>query len=76
MYIPGNLYPGIVVYENKNITNTQPEIKAHQIVITQNDQILLGGNITFRAGEKIDINDGVDIQNGSYTNFIIDPSIR
>ena len=76
LYRPGVLYPGIIVYENNTISNIQPEVKAHELIITKNDQFLPGGNITFKSGERIDIKDGITIQNGSTTNFTIDPSIR
>lgn len=76
IYVPSNLYPGIVLYEDNTVLSTQPEVKAHQVIITQNDQFLSGGNITFRAGERIDVRDGITIQNGSTTNFVIDPSVR
>jgi hypothetical protein len=76
LYTPNILYSGIIVYENNTVSNAQPEVKAHELIITQNDQFSPGGNITFKSGERIDINDGVTIQNGSTTNFTIDPLIR
>ena len=76
VYVPSSLYPGFVVYEDNTVSSTQPEVKAHQMIITQNDQFSSGGNITFRAGERIDIKDGITIQNGSTTNFTVDPSVR
>lgn len=76
LYKPSIAYPGTVVYENNSVSNTLPEVKAHESIIAQYDQFLPGGNITFKSGERIDINDGITIQNGSTTNFIIDPSIR
>ncbi len=76
LYKPSVTYPGTVVYENSTVSNTLPEVKAHESIITQYDQILPGGNITFKSGERITINDGITIQNGSTTNFVIDPSIR
>ena len=76
MYVPSSLYPGIVLYKDKTVSSSKPEVKAHQIIITQNDQFLSGGNITFRAGEKIEILDGITIQNGCPTNFTVDPTIR
>jgi hypothetical protein len=76
IYVPSSLYPGFVLYEDNTVSSTQPEVKAHQMIVTQSDQFLSGGNITFKAGEGIDIKDGITIQNGSTTNFIIDPSVR
>jgi hypothetical protein len=76
VYVPTNLYPGFIVYENNTVTSTQPEVKAHQVITTQYDQFLPGGNITFKSGERIDIKGGITIQNGSTTNFTIDPLIR
>jgi len=76
IYVPSSLYPGYVVYEGHTVSGTQPQVKAHQVIITQNDQFLSGSSITFRSGERIDIKDGITIRNGSTTNFTIDPSIR
>jgi hypothetical protein len=75
-YTPNNPYFGNIVYENQTVSSAQPEVKAHQTIITQNDQFISGGNITFRSGERIDIKDGITIQNGGTTNFVTDPSVR
>lgn len=75
-YAPTNQYPGFVIYEDNTVSSSQPEVKAHQMIMAQNDQILSGGNITCRAGDRIDIKDGITIQNGGTTNFVVDPSIR
>jgi hypothetical protein len=76
-YVPnGPLYPGILVYANQTVSGTQPEVKAHELIIIENDQFLPGSNITFRSGEKINIGTGITIQNGSNVNFTVDPSIR
>ena len=69
LYVPANLYPGYIIYENNTVSSARPEVKAHQMITTQNDQFLSGGNITFRAGERIDIKDGITIQNGSTDEF-------
>jgi len=76
IYVPSNLYPGCVLYEDHTVSGTQPQVKAHQVIVTQNDQFLSGSSITFKSGERIDIKDGITIRNGSTTNFTIDPSIR
>jgi hypothetical protein len=76
LYEPANLYSGNIIYENNTVSSAQPEVEAHQMITAQNDQFLSGGNITFRAGERIDIKDGITIQNGSTTNFTVDPSVR
>lgn len=75
-YVPVSLYSGFIIYENNIVSNAQSEVKAHQMITVQNDQFLSGSNITFRAGERIDIKDGITIQNGSITNFTIDQSVR
>lgn len=75
-YLPSNQYSGYIIYEDNTVSSSQPEVKAHQMITTQNDQFNSIGTITFRAGEKIDIKDGITINNGSTTNFIVDPSIR
>jgi hypothetical protein len=76
LYVPNSPYSGIIVYENQTVSSALPEVKAHQLIIPQNDQFLSGGNITLKAGESIDIKDGITIQNGSTTNFVVDPSVR
>ena len=75
-YVPsGPLYPGVVVYADRIVSGTHAEVKAHELIIIRNVQFLPGSNITFRSGGRIDIGDGVNVQNGSNVNFIIDPSI-
>jgi len=76
MYIPGDLYPGVLIYEDKVIINNQPNVRAHKLLLMQNDQFLSGGNINLKSGERIDIKDGITIANGSQTNLIIDPTLR
>ncbi len=76
LYRPSVLYPGTLVFENQVITNSQPDVKAHELIITRNDLFAPGGNISLKSGERIDITDGVTVQNGSTVNFKIDPSLR
>ncbi|MBD3314231.1 MAG: hypothetical protein GF344_00460 [Chitinivibrionales bacterium] len=76
IYVPNDLYPGTLVYENQIVTNNQPDVDVHELLIVRNDVFGAGANISFKAGERIDIEDGVTIENGSLTNFIIDPSLR
>jgi hypothetical protein len=76
LYVPSNLYPGVIVYQNKTVSNAQPEVKAHELIILRNDQFLPGSSINFKSGDRIDIGNGVTIQDGSNVNFTIDPSIR
>jgi hypothetical protein len=76
LYIPSNLYPGILIYENRNISTPQIDVKAHEQIIAQTDQFLSGGNVSLKAGQRIDINDGVTINNGSVVNLVIDPTLR
>jgi hypothetical protein len=76
MYVPNDLYPGVLLYSDKTINNTQPDVRAHKLLIVQNDQFLPNGNISLKSGERIDIKDGVIYGNGSLTNLIVDPSLR
>jgi hypothetical protein len=76
MYVPSVLYPGVLIYEDKIISNTQPDVRAHELLIMQNDQFLPGGNINLKSGERIDIKDGITIENGSQTNLIVDSALR
>jgi hypothetical protein len=76
LFVPSNLYPGTVLYENNTITNAQPDIKAHELITAQNNQFVAGTNISFKSGEKIEISNGTTIQNGSIANFIVDPTLR
>jgi len=76
LFVPNSLYPGVLVFENRTISNTQPDAKAHELLAIQNDQFLAGCNISLKSGEQIEINDGVNIDAGSITNFTIDPALR
>ena len=53
IYFPSYLYPGIVQYRDKIVSDSQPEVKAHQMITIQNDQFLSGGNITFDVVPKL-----------------------
>jgi hypothetical protein len=59
------LFPGTLVYENQIVTNPRPDVKAHELIITRNDQFAPGANISLKSGERIDITDGVTVQNGN-----------
>jgi hypothetical protein len=78
LYVPNDLYPGVVIYENKTISSPQPEVKAHELIRLQNSQFLPGSNINFRSGERIEIREGtnINIPNSGSINFTVDPSIR
>jgi len=78
LYVPNDLYPGVIVYENRTISTPQPEVKAHELIIIKNSQLLPGSHINFRSGERIDIKAGtnINIQGGGSVNFVVDPSIR
>ena len=75
-YFPPNPYPMSIVYANSSVSGPHPEVKAHQTIVLQNYQINTGANITFKAGEEIEIRDNVTIQNNCLANFIVDYSIR
>lgn len=76
MYVPSDLYPGVLIYEGQVVNNYQPDIRVHELLIMQNDQFLPGANINLKSGERIDIKDGITIENGSLTNLIVDPALR
>jgi hypothetical protein len=76
MYVPSDLYPGVLVYEDESVNNTRSDVRAHQLLIMQNDQFLPGGNISLKSGERIDIKDGIILNNGGLTNIIVDPTLR
>lgn len=74
-YVPTNRYSGTLIYENKTVSNLQSDVKAHELLITKNDQFLPGANINLKSGEAIEIN-SLTIQNGATTSLIIDPSLK
>ncbi len=76
MYVPSDLYPGVLIYEDQTISSSQPDVRVHELLIMQNDLFLPGSNINLKSGERIDIRDGVTIENGSVTNLIVDPALR
>jgi len=76
IYVPGDIYPGILVYKDQVVNNNKPDVRAHQILIAENDNFMPGGNISLKSGGRIDIKDGITIGNGSQVDFIIDPSLR
>jgi hypothetical protein len=75
-YKPLNSFPDYVLYENRTISTSQPDVKTHSRVDLKNDQFLNGGNVSFKAGKTININSGITISNGSITNFVIDEALR
>lgn len=75
-YYPPNPYPRAIAYAFSSVSNSQPEVKAHTTISLQDYSINSGANITFKAGESIIIKDKVTIENGSLSNFIVDPSFR
>lgn len=76
IYVPSDLYPGTLIYEDKTISSAQPDVRVHELLIMRNDQFLPGGSINLKSGNRIDIRDGITIENGSATNLIIDPALR
>jgi hypothetical protein len=77
IYIPsGPLYLGTVIFANETVSGTQPEIKAHELILIENSIFLYGSNINFKSGENIIIERGVDIRGDNIINFIVDPLIR
>ena len=76
IFVPSVLYPGYIVFANQTVSSSHADVKAHTSVSLTNDAITSTGNVSFKAGNKININDGVTIQNGSLTNFIIDQGLQ
>ena len=76
MYVPSDLYPGVLIYEDQTISSSQPDVRVHELLIMQNDLFLPGSNINLKSGKRFDIRDGVTIENGSVTNLIVDPALR
>ncbi|HAJ80455.1 MAG TPA: hypothetical protein DCO75_11870 [Fibrobacteres bacterium] len=76
IFVPSVLYPGYIVFANQTVSSSHADVKAHTSVSLTNDAITSTGNVSFKAGNKININDGVTIQNGAVTNFIIDPGLQ
>lgn len=75
-YIPNDLYPGVLSYENYTLTNSQPDVRAHQLLTIQNDQFLSGAEISFKSGECIKLNGEISIESGSEVKMVIDQSLR
>lgn len=75
VFTPSTLYPGRIDYEYMTISSQQPEVKAHEMITLRQDQFNSGTNIDLRSGFRIDITDGVTINNGSSVDFVIDPSL-
>lgn len=75
-YVPSTTYPMAQYYAYGELSSTLPEVKAHQSITLRNFEIKTGANVTFRAGETINIKDNVTIYNGSLCNLVVDPSLR
>lgn len=75
-YIPDDLYPGAVIFENQTITDAQPEVRAHEWILIQSSTFSTGGSTAFRSGRQLDIWDGTYIGNGSDMDFIVDPALQ
>lgn len=72
LYTPDNLYPGQILYANKLVSTSQPEVKAHELIVLENDQFNSGANIDFKSGGRINIKDDITITNGCSVDFIVD----
>lgn len=76
LYVPNSTYPGVLIYENKTISTFQADVKAHELIIMQNDQFLSGTSISLKSGIAIDINNGITVENGGLVNIVVDPILR
>lgn len=76
LFYPSGYYPLDVLYENKTTSSQQSDVKAHNWIGMQSDNLNSGTKIKFRAGSSLAVYDGVNIGNGSIVDFIIDPSLR
>jgi len=74
LYTPANPYPGKIRYENNVVSTSQPDVKAHELIVFQNDQFNSGANIDFKSGGSMNIEDGITINNGSSVDLIVDPA--
>ncbi len=72
LYVPSDLYPGVIVYLDRVISSSQTEVKAHEKIVLINDVFNSGADIDFKSGGKVDIENGVTINNGSSVDFTID----
>lgn len=75
-FTPQNMFPGVVTYASQTVTTSQPDVEAHYRVELLYDQFQPGGDITFRAGQEINIGNGVTFENGTVVDFVIDPSLQ
>lgn len=75
-YIPSTTYPMHQYYAYGELSTSVPEVKAHESITLRNYEIQPGANVTFRAGETINIKENVTIHNGNLCNLIVDSSIR
>ncbi len=75
-YAEQNPYPNYIYFENQTVSSSQPDVTAHNGVSLTNDVITSGGSVSIKGGNSITINDGVNIQNGSTVNFIVDPNLQ
>ena len=76
VYVPDDLYPGVLIYEDEVVTSSQPDVRAHELLFMRNDEVMPGADIAFKSGERIDVEDGVTIHNGVAVDLVVDPSLR
>jgi len=76
LYIPDELYPGVLIYEEQTISGPEPVVKAHERLIVRDDQFLAGADISLKSGERLDVEGGVTISKGAIVDFVVDPSLR
>jgi len=75
-FVPNDLYPGVLIYEDQTVTSPQPVVKAHERLIVRDDQLLAGADIALESGETLDIENGVTIGDDAIVDFVVDPSLR
>jgi hypothetical protein len=76
LYVPDELYPGVLIYEDQTVSGPEPVVKAHERLILHDDQFLVGADIALESGERLDIEGGVTVSDGAIVDFVVDPSLR
>lgn len=76
VYIPSVTYPGHILFADETVGSSLPDVVAHETVTAVSDIFSSGGDIALKAGTTIYIGDGITVQNGSATDFVVDPSLR
>jgi hypothetical protein len=76
LFYPSGSYPIDVLYESQTTSTSQSDVKAHNWIGLQNDNLNAGTSINFRAGNSLSIFDGTTIGNGAVVQLNIEPGLR